>query len=279
MLPSKYSVPALLLMVTMLVLASCQSSETVDPTPTTAAAPTATATPLPVVTATATTEATGDSPVDGACRTSPHINVSVGDTWTLSGRITILGNAPFEFPAGAVTQITTYSITAIEPEEFVTGDRASGARTTDTVENARITAQAMNAFMDENGEVLDSAEEEGTWSSLRIGMQGPVLTLDWSCHSQAWLESWSEGTSQSGGATNAAVRETTLPSGIVAVVFSVDQEFDLPSRDLKFAMTREMGYDKQTGKIVLVGFSGSGTQGGGAFSGGLSQQIEDDSSA
>jgi hypothetical protein len=197
---------------------------------------------------------------DGLCLPATPLTVSVGDSWTTSGLVQVPEGFPGELPEGAAEMSTAFTVSAIETATY------SAGRGSARIEHPRVLAQLTTSVRDADGNVLSTEEDSGSSTPASVGNLGPVLTLDWACHRESWLQSWSEG-------GVASVSERTLSSGVTAVVFSVEQPFVIPAQGIDATLERHHGYDKATGRVVLQEFRTVGTLKGQPFTMEMLQEL------
>ena len=200
-------------------------------------------------------------PTEGLCLPATALGVTVGDTWTISGPVKVPTESPADLPQGAAELSSTFVVEAIRSTQYV------AARGADPIENLSVKLRVTNITLDANGNVLTSEDNSETRSPTSVVNLGPVLTPDWECHETAWLEAWSDQ-------GDASVGETTLSSGVTAVVFTVRQAFEIPTQGIDVATERHHGYDKLTGRVVLQQNTARGTRNEEPFNMDMLQELE-----
>ena len=201
--------------------------------------------------------ASAKSPTDGLCLPAIPLAVSVGDTWTNSGPVTLPEGFPTELPVGTAEVSTTFTVTAIGTTTY------TGGRGGTPIEHPTIQLKVVNVTRDADGNVLSTEDDPRvargiSWTPSSVINLGPALTPDWECHEMAWLEAWSdEG--------DASVGERTLSSGVRAVVFTVRQPLLVPDLGIDATIERRHGYDRLTGRAVLLEARTTGTRNGAPF--------------
>lgn len=106
------------------------------------------------------------------------------------------------------------------------------------------------SFQDEDGAELDSYGNLIDWSPHLLSDGNPALILDWDCHKNAWLTGGIPSFSYY--ARDYAVDERTLDSGMKIVLFSLDTTFYSSDEDLVRNKDVVYGYDKVTGRVVVM---------------------------
>lgn len=229
----------------LLAAAACGATATPTATPSspgTTVRPTAT--PLPRA-ATPTPTFTAVAPVEGGlCLESNHLGVLPGDTWTIGG------------PIAQTT--TTYTVTGVLDANWVVDGK------TVVVENSKIEGLIKSAVLDADGNPLDEQEEEIVRSTISVAAQSPVLTLDWECHAQAWQDPASHQAELSDVTDpHYTVEERTLESGMRVVLFKAIGT--VSEQDFQGTVEAAFGYDKTTGRHILLEYTINGTQDGEAI--------------
>ena len=201
------------------------------------------------------------------CIPAGPLKVSVGDSWTIAGPLEGEGERG-EIPESAVRAETTTTVKAIEASDWVVGDA------TINVEHSRVLVQIDQVCRDAKGNAVHTYEEEGFRYPIDVTNLGPVLTLDWECHRKAWLQApWVNVGVE--GAAEVYVEERTISSPPTTVMlFSVTQIFKMSEQGMEMTMERIIGYDKLTGRLVLIEAHGSGTVNGQHFTSETVQQVE-----
>ena len=186
----------------------------------------------------------GENPAPAAvlngvlCLPATPLAVSAGDGWTISGTASVPEGFPGSLPEGATKMSTEFMLDAIETATY-SQDRGSAS-----IEHPSLKAQLTALGLDADGNVLSTDESSGSWTPASVGNMGPVLTLDWACHTENWLQTASDGAVTS-------VSERDLASGVTAVVFTSRQPFVIPAEGIDATMEINNGYDKATGRVVL----------------------------
>ena len=173
---------------------------------------------------------------------------AVGESWTISVPVRVPDGFPSELPRSAAEVSTRLSVATI-------GTTRVGARGATPAEKPQLEGSSFELVRDADGKLLSTSDTAISSSPASVVNLGPVLTLDWDCHRESWLRSWEE----TGGAS---VVEERLASGVTAVVFEVEQPFVVPDRGIDAVVERRHGYDKRTGRSVLVESRASGTLNG-----------------
>ena len=210
---------------------------------------------LPIFAPTTTKE-----PTDGLCLPAGPLGVEVGESWTMSGPVSIPAEFPAELPKDATQWSTTLTLDAIETSTY------SAGRDSTPIEHPSVKLRVTTVTLDADGDVLSTEDNSGSWVPASVGNLGPVLTLDWECHGKSWLSGWSPDAQPSVG-------ERALPSGVTAVVFSVTQPLVIPGQGIDAIMERHHGYDKATGRVVLQETRATGTINGSPFSMEMLQEL------
>ena len=206
------------------------------------------------------------SPTEGVagqlfCVPAAPIGVAVGETWTIAGRIRTEGSDPSQADLNASEQSTTFRVMEIGDWVSLT---EQGKEI--TAKNARIVVHSTETMRGAGGSIMSNYEAENTTGAVSVANGGPVLTLDWGCHRDAWLQRSRETGSL------ASVSERVLPSGLVAVVFSVVETAPV-GRGFEQTTERHVCYDKRTGRLVLTDTRNIGTLDGKPFSFVLVQEL------
>ena len=257
----KGSLRFLILIVGALLLVACGETEptaTATSKPTASPARAATPTPNPILEQRSTTK----EPIEGLCIPAAPLRASVGDSWTIAGPIERSGSVPRgEIPKSATKSSTTFTVKAREADNWVVGNA------TVRVEHSKVQVQFSQGWEDVDGNRVHTSEEESARIPIMVGNLGPVLTLDWDCHREAWLQTWKSG--ESAGLSvvvQASVTERTLGSGITAIVFSRGQYWKLPEQGIEQTTEIAFGYDKVTGRLLVHESRAIGTWNGEPFS-------------
>ena len=213
--------------------------------------------------------------ISGACVPPAPLGVVVGETWTLSGPVSISGNVPpgslpASFPADTAMVSYHVVITSIEDGEWLIDDGEELVR----VEHSLVGATTTEKMLDASGAVINSETSAGDRPTISAPHLGPVLTLDWDCHREAWVEANRAGSED--GATRLSVGESTLSSGLRVVLFTGESSLVEPSRDLEGTIIITNGYDMLTGRLALREVHASGTLDDQPFSFRGEQQLEVD---
>ena len=232
-----YVIP--LLVAVLMALAACGGGEATTPT--------------------ATPPSTGTAPVgDGLCILASPMGVAAGDTWMLSGSITLNGARQ-----NLATTITVLSITTAE---WSVGGSAT------TVADSQVRLQHTTEASELDGTLVDSETQEFESPSIRVLSLSPVLTMNWECHRQAWLEGEPTNLLAS-STTQHTVEERTFPSGMEVIIFASASDSVQVELDIDQSSASSFGYDKATGRLVLTTAISSGTIGGERFDTEINQQL------
>ena len=230
-------------------------------------------------------------PFGDLCIPAAPLGVAVGHTWTLAGPVRAEGDfSESSLPQGASEVLSSYTVTAIEDSRWGVGDESPGAQRDravgDTtsgvrednmvlVEHSRIKVQLTQVTRDADGAVLGTEEQIMNGVTISAPTLSPVLTLDWECHRQAWLQRPTTG-DLPGGGTNSAehtVEEMTLSSGATAVLFRQTLMVSLPAQEVEMTVESAIGYDKLTGLVVFITQHTSGTRNGEPLSLMMAQEL------
>ncbi len=210
----------------------------------------------PVRTADATKE-----PTDGfLCLPAGPLAVEVGDSWTMSGPVSVPAEFPAELPQNAAQWSSAFTVDAIETSTYTAG------RGSTPIQHPSVELRVTTVTLDADGNVLSTEDNPGRGVPVSVGNLGPVLTLDWECHGKSWLSGWSPD-------AHPSVGERTLSSGVTAVVFSVTQPLVIPGQGIDATVERHHGYDKATGRVVLQEARATGTINGSLFSTEMLQEL------
>jgi hypothetical protein len=218
------------------------------------------------------TPATAAVLTGGLCLPATPLAVSAGASWTITGRVDVPDGFPSGLAEGAARMTSVFTLDEITTASYFEGDRSASAATPVPVEHPGVKVRLTNLVLDENGDTLSRIENSGQWAPAAVGNLGPVLTLDWACHREAWVEDWPEGAVPSVG-------ERVLDSGVTAVVFSVRQPFVIPNVGIEAVLQRHHGYDKATGRLVLQETTAEGLMNGQPFTMEILQELEADGAA
>ena len=242
--------------VVMIAVACGEQARGATPTPTATASssPTTVATAQPSPTETPVPPPDDDTGVgpgpgeEGLCISAAPLGVSVGDSWTLAGPITLEGNVAVSIPLDSAWGSTDYTVTAIRDGDWLIGD------STVLVENSKVQMQQGRVILDSDSNELVDEVQNLNAGAISVADFPPVLTLDWECHRQAWLQQ--ETAEVAGGGSSGAeysVDERLLSSGVQAVVFSYKRTMNSSETDFQHQTEeRVAGYDKLTGRLVLL---------------------------
>jgi hypothetical protein len=168
---------------------------------------------------------------------------------------------------------TVFTLDDITTATVFSGDRS--ATTTSTavpVEHPGVQMRLTNLVLDADGETLTKIDNSGQFAPASVGNLGPMLTLDWACHREAWVQGWPDGAVPSVG-------ERVLDAGVTAVVFSVRQPFVIPNVGIEAILQRHHGYDKATGRLVLQETTAEGLMNALPFTMEILQELEADGAA
>ena len=143
----------------------------------------------------------------------------------------------------------------------------SAGRGSTKIEHPRIGLKVTTVTLDAERNALTTEDDSGSWVPASVSNLGPILTPDWECHRKAWLNGWPPNAQPSVG-------ERTLSSGVTAVVFTVTQPLILPDQGIHATLERRYGYDKLTGRSVLMQFRTTGTLNREPFTMELLQELE-----
>ena len=175
---------------------------------------------------------------DGLCVPPSGVGVSPGDAWTLVWTVEVSGPGADD---GATETVTTFIVDRIEDAQWSVDGRQV------LVPGSKAAIRTTTRTKDISGSIGTEVEESSA-PTIQVTNMSPVLTLDWECHKKAWLDGWS-GTENT--RAEPSVEETTLDSGLTAVVFSINQVFDQSADGTVRTVERRLGYDKATGRLVL----------------------------
>lgn len=208
---------------------------------------------------------------DELCIPPTPLGVSPGDSWTIMGPVNVTGNFPGTLPEGAAEVGFTFIVRGIEDNDFGTSEEPL------VVENSMVEVETVSVINDAQGKALVSDMDMSTSNAIRVLNLAPVLTPDWECHTQKWMDSWAEvGPSGGSAPPEATVEERSLASGAVAQLFTVEQTITLSPQSAEQTVRRSFGYDKQTGRLVLVETYSQGTYNGEAFELNMTQEFSPD---
>lgn len=206
------------------------------------------------------------------CLPATPLAVSTGATWTITGLVSIPVGFPGGLADGAARMTTVFTLDEITTANYFEGDRGATTTTPVPVELPGVKMRLTNLVLGENGETLSTIEDSGQWVPASVGNLGPVLTLDWACHQENWVDDWPEG-------AVASVAERVLDAGVTAVVFTVRQPFVIPDVGIEAVLERHHGYDKATGRLVLQETLADGLMNGLPFTMEILQELEADGAA
>ena len=151
-----------------------------------------------------------------------------GDTWVLTGP--------------AISEGTT-----LDKKPYLLGQAVSISLTFHMEDSG---VRQKWSFQDEDGAELDSYGNLIDWSPHLLSDGNPALILDWDCHKNVWLTGGIPSFSYY--ARDYAVDERTLDSGMKIVLFSLDTTFYSSDEDLVRNKDVVYGYDKVTGRVVVM---------------------------
>jgi len=151
-----------------------------------------------------------------------------GDTWVLTGP--------------AISEGTT-----LDKKPYLLGQAVSISLTFHMEDSG---VRQKWSFQDDDGAELDSYGNLIDWSPHLLSDGNPALILDWDCHKNAWLTGGIPSFSYY--ARDYAVDERTLDSGMKIVLFSLDTTFYSSDEDLVRNKDVVYGYDKVTGRVVVM---------------------------
>jgi hypothetical protein len=206
------------------------------------------------------------------CLPATPLAVSAGATWTISGRVSIPDGFPGGLAEGAARMTTIFTLDEITTANYFEGGRGATTTTPEPIELPGVKMHLTNLVLDENGETLSKIEDSGQWAPASVGNLGPVLTLDWACHGENWIDDWPDG-------AVASVAERVLDAGVTAVVFTVRQPFVIPDVGIEAVLERHHGYDKATGRLVLQETTAEGLMNALPFTMEILQELEADGAA
>ena len=180
---------------------------------------------------------------EDACLPAAPLGVAVGDSWTVHGIVALdLGEGGDR--SSNIELYTTFTITGVDDG----GLEIDGG--TQQVEHGRVSVQVDLVRAMVTGQWLSTRQESLASTTVAITDLAPAVTLDWECHRRTWLRSSGDG--PDGGAEGQrSVEDSVLPSGMEVVVFTVEQDDSDPEEDRVAGRVTGVGYDKQTGRMVL----------------------------
>ena len=183
---------------------------------------------------------------DGYCNPAGPLGVAVGDTWVLNGVVDLQVREDDESLV-RTHLTTTYTVAALEDKKIVAG--GSSEQIIDS--SARMDVKLEHGLL--NGRWLSTQTLELSSSTVKTVELGPVLSLSWECHKQAWLEKAGEGRPDDGREREFAVEDVVLDTGMEVVSFVSKEAFSETVDDEinHISITRETGYDKKTGRLVF----------------------------
>ena len=241
----------------LLAVAGCGGA---DPTPT----PTVAATPTPTVASTpapAGDIGVGSQFVDGGCLPAAPLGISVGDSWSMHGPVTLTGEFPGDIPEGTTSLAVSYGVTGLQDGSWApAGGSSREGEAPVPVEDMNVEVHSTIEWRDDGGLLLRSDESELSGVTIAVNNLSPALTLDWECHQAAWMDATPDPGSE------ASTGKRVLASGATAIVFSLVTTVDLPDQNVELRVERHVGYDEETGRVALQEMRSSGTVGGAAFS-------------
>ena len=219
------------------------------------------------------TTATSAVLTGGLCLPATPLAIFPGASWTITGRVSIPNGFPGGLAEDAARMTTVFTLDDITTATVFSGDRSATAVATPVpVEHPGVQIRLTNLVLDADGKTLTRIDDSGQFAPASVGNLGPVLTLDWACHREAWVEDWPEGAVPSVG-------ERVLDAGVTAVVFSVRQPFIIPNVGIEAVLQRHHGYDKATGRLVLQETTAEGLMNGQPFTMEILQELEADGAA
>lgn len=207
---------------------------------------------------------------DGVCLPPGRLEVAPGDQWKLEGDLRSLQIY------GGGEQSSEFVTTHINVTSIADGVTDSGG------ERVVVPGGVVEGTMEDRSDDVEAPPaplvpfSHSTVSALD---EGPVLTIDWECHRNAWLThvdvSEKRTPEKFRGPTEyeRIVEERTLDSGIEVIVFKLkrDEPGLLSSRFATFVTS--FGYDKETGRLALREVSSFGIQEEETFGSFSSQQL------
>ena len=193
----------------------------------------------------------------GACFPAGRLEVAAGDEWKLTGDLRSLD------VYGGGEQSAAFVTTHISVTGIYDGVTESGGE--QVIVRGGVVEGTMEDRSDERG-VPPAPALPFSNSTVSSIDQGPVLTIDWECHRNAWLShvdvSEKRTPEKFRGPTKyqRIVEERILGSGMEVIVFKLkrDEPGLISSRFTTFVTS--FGYDRETGRLVLREVSTFGIQ-------------------
>ena len=221
--------------------------------------------------ATLTPEGSSAAAQQGAaalCTAAP-LGVSVGDRWTLAGPIRIEGPFPGQLPPDAAQWAVTYTVLAIQDRDWPVRAPTEDDPEPDTVfvEDSFVILQSDLVIADAAGQIISAEEEELPGIAVSIASLSPVLTLDWECHGDIWFGLNVTGQVEGGPETRYSVQQGNV------VQFAQSVSISAPEQGIEQVSNLVFGYDRVTGRLVLVQTVSQGTANGEPFIVEMVQQL------
>ena len=190
---------------------------------------------------------------NGLCLSSDNMEVTPGDAWTLAGT-TMAIDSEGEKVTNEI--VKTFVVDRIDDAQWTVDGRLVLVRGSNAV------IRSLSWGMSEE-EPVDSFPnvEELVSVTIKVTDLSPVLTLDWECHKQAWMDGRAGVEEGGDGVYEPSFEETVLDSGLRVVIFSVTQASDQSGGSTTKTLERRWGYDKRTGRLALYHHSETFTDG------------------
>ena len=129
------------------------------------------------------------------------------------------------------------------------------------------TSEVMFTITDAAGEIISVEEEELPGIAVSIASLSPVLTLDWDCHGEIWFGLNVTGQVAGGPETRYSVQQGDV------VQFAQSVSISAPEQGIEQVSNLIFGYDRATGRLVLVQTVTQGTVNGEPFIVEMVQQL------
>lgn len=179
---------------------------------------------------------------NGLCLSPGHIGVSQGDSWTLTGTRLVIGSDGEEV---AKDTVKTFVVDRIDDAQWTVDGRLV------LVKESKAVIRSLSWGIS-GEEPLDSSPnvEELVLPTIKVTDLSPILTLDWECHKQAWMDG--RVVTQEAGDVffEPALEESTLDSGLPVVIFSTTQMLAQSGDNTMQTLEQRWAYDKRTGRLA-----------------------------
>lgn len=179
---------------------------------------------------------------NGLCLSPGHIGVAPGDSWTLTGTRLVIDSDGEEV---AKDTVKTFVVDRIDDAQWTVDGRLV------LVKGSKAVIRSLSWGMS-GEEALDSSPnvEEFVLPTIKVTDLSPILTLDWECHKQAWMDGRVVTQEVGNVFVEPSLEESTLDSGLPVVIFSITQVPAQSGDNTMQTLEQRWAYDKRTGRLA-----------------------------